>query len=815
MRKKPSTTDSVNESQELINLKNDLNSTREFLELVRFLDKVPQMEKTSYDATRSLYQAVSKGRNIRSLEKKLETFFGPPQKASGKSLPISLRFNPSTKYLRGIRKEQSLFLKKTRNGFFYGALWPWSKNLENITVHLGYISNKMSKNDYNDLEKLVKTKVLNEKVFKEFDADKESWIHGISLASFLQMAMFENISCTLEVKTTGKTGRLFLLQGELIAAETGRLKNKAAAYEILNWDNTSVELREQSTKKTNEINQGLLEILSEALKIRSEDSEDRRATGKAGRADIKEKPTDERYKGLLGSAQKPGKKRFLLVSAVVFAVLLFIAIGAVFSIRVIKQGLVKSEYENLLVQTEELSTLEEKEMLLKEYVNSHSQNPYTEEAEEKIREIHNLIEGQDFQAIIKNVEKLSIDSSYEKKATAIYTAYLTKYPDGTYVDEIQLKISQIPGLIDDIDYEKLTEVAQSDYGKRIEAYLAYLSKHPGGRHINAVKELISDTGEEYYDYLIREVALCEQQKQWERGIELCSRFIDIFKNNYHLDEVIELKTNLQHNKDYYFLIAHIKRSGRNYWMVRKDYYNFLAKHPDTVKKDEIENELSKIGKKINEIKKWETVLIYSKNEQLSLSKRIYELENYISYNSSGPYVDYAKAILTRLQTKNRTLKQRRTDKQRSREQARIRQEKNRIKIERNKIKTMLKSSGGRYVANNDGTFTDTKTGLTWCLLDSRAALNKCLDYKSAQKYVKSLKTGGNRDWRLPYSNELASLYKNEPFFPDKRAKWYWTSEVFTKGYHKNALIVTSKHEKIYKRQEVNLDKCGWIRAVRP
>ncbi len=68
---------------------------------------------------------------------------------------------------------------------------------------------------------------------------------------------------------------------------------------------------------------------------------------------------------------------------------------------------------------------------------------------------------------------------------------------------------------------------------------------------------------------------------------------------------------------------------------------------------------------------------------------------------------------------------------------------------------------------------------------------------------------------MPYSSELAGLYKNEPFFPDKGAKWYWTSEVFTKGYYKNALIVTPKHEKVYKRQAVNLDKCGWVRAVRP
>ncbi len=803
------------ESRELIDLKKDLNITRDFLELVKLLDEIPQMHKTSYDNTRSLYQAVSKGRDVGSLEKKLEEFFGPPRKASGKSLPVSLRFNPSIKYLRGIRNEQSLFLKKTMEGFFYGALWPWLKTPENITVHIGYISSKMKKNDYDDLEKLVKTKVLNERIFKEFDADEESQVQGMSLASFLQMALFEKITCMLEIKTTSKGGRLFLQNGELIAAKTGSFKGRSAAYEIISWENTSIELKESEGKKTNEINQPLLNILSEALKIRSEDSEDRRPIGEAGRSDDKGKPTDERYKRLLGTAQKPGKKKLLLVSAVVFGVLLLITIGAVISMRVIKQGQVKSEYENLLVQAEELRTLEEKEILLKEYVNSHSPDAYTEEAEKKIREIHNLIEEQAFQATIKNVETLSIDSSYEKEATAIYTAYLTKYPDGAYADEIQIKISEIPGLIDDIDYEKLTKVAQSDYGKRIEAYLAYLSKHPGGKHISAVEELISGTGEEYYNYLIREVALCEQQKQWERGIELCSRFIDIFKNNHHLDEVFELKTKLQDEKDYDFLMAHIKRAGNNYKIVTKSYLNFLVKHPDTDKEDEIRNELSRIAKKIDEIRKWETVLIYSKNEQHSLSKRIYELENYISYNSSGPYVDYAKAILMRLQTENRTLKQRRIDEQRSREQARIRQEKDRIRRERDKNKALLKTLGRRYVVNNNGTFTDSKTGLTWCLLDSRTMLNKCLDYKSAENYVKGLTTGGYRNWRLPDSSELAGIYKSEPFFPDSGAQWYWTSEVFTKGYHKKALIVTSKPEKVFKRQEVKLDKCGSVRAVRP
>ena len=805
----------MNESQELRSLKKDLNSTKQFLDLVRHFDELPKMEKTPYDATRSLYQAVSRERDVSILEKKLETFYGPPRKASGKSMPLSLRFNPLTKYLRGIRDEQSLFLKETKEGFFYAALWPWQKTLGNITVHLGYISSKMSKKDYNDFEKLVKINVLNEKIFKKFDTDKKSRIYGMSLASFLKMAMFEKISCDLEIKTRSKTGRLFLQNGELIGAETGRLTNKTAAYEILSWENTSVELKEPSGKKKKEINQELLKILSEALKYKSGGSGERRTTGKAGRTSG-EKPSDEKYRKLLGSAKARDKKRLLPVLVTVLGVILVVvAINFVYT-RILKPRQIQSQYDTLFEMVENLDSLEEKEIILQEFIDSNPEYTDNEKVENKIKEIRDAIETQDFQITLNEVKNLAIDSGYEKKATDIYSSYLIKYPNGLYKDEIKDKISEIPALIDDIDYEKLTEVAQSDYGKRIEAYLSYLSKHPHGRHVNTVEELVSDTGEEYYDYLIRQVALVEQQKNWDRGIELCSRFIDIFKNNYHLDEIVELKTTLQDNKDFDLLMDHIKRSGNNYWIARKGYFDFLSKHPDTDNKDVIKFRLSRIAKKIDELKKWERVLVYSKNVQNRLPERIYELENYISYNSSGPYVGSAKTILRQLQTENRTLKQRHIGQQRNREQTKIRQEKNRINTERKKIKTMLSQSGKRrYVSNNNGTFTDAKTGLTWCLLDSRAALNKCLDYKFAQKYVKSLKTGGYRDWRLPYSNELAGIYKNEPYFPDNRAKWYWTSEVFTKGYSKNALIVTSKHEKVYKRRKANLEKCGWVRAVRP
>ena len=71
-----------------------------------------------------------------------------------------------------------------------------------------------------------------------------------------------------------------------------------------------------------------------------------------------------------------------------------------------------------------------------------------------------------------------------------------------------------------------------------------------------------------------------------------------------------------------------------------------------------------------------------------------------------------------------------------------------------------RSADGRYVDNgNEGTITDTKTGLTWAKKDSWADLGKCLDWNDSKIYVSNLNTGGHTDWRLPTVNELSAIYE--------------------------------------------------------
>jgi len=102
-------------------------------------------------------------------------------------------------------------------------------------------------------------------------------------------------------------------------------------------------------------------------------------------------------------------------------------------------------------------------------------------------------------------------------------------------------------------------------------------------------------------------------------------------------------------------------------------------------------------------------------------------------------------------------------------------EQKRISTERAKMKTLIQATGTRFKVNNNGTVSDTQTGLTWCLLDSSVQLNHCQDYKSAKAFVKALDTGGHKDWRLPTVAELTALYQGHPAFPSPNPTWYWTS----------------------------------------
>jgi hypothetical protein len=800
-------------SKQLTDLMVSLNLTRDFLTLVELLDTLSNMQRTPYEITRSLYQAVSKGRDIESLGREMEGFFGPPKKPAGKPVPVTLRFNPSIKYLNGLREEQALYLRKTQNGFFYGALWPWHKKAGHITVHLGYCANKMSDKDFEDLEKMAKNRVLNEKVFDELSSGKGGMVQGISLASFLHMALLEKITCTLEIRTLGAIGRLHLTDGLLIAAETGSLKGKAAAYEIISWDETDIELKESGEKRKVEIDQMLTDVLTEALRLRKDKAGKSAVAAAATVSPINVSPLD-RYKVLREGQQSP-RNRLVPIVGVAVLVALVLTAGGMFGMRYLKSRLVARDYQAVLDQVAAIDDAEDKKVLLQYFIDSHENSGFSAAAQSQLREIEAQVETEEYAEVLHEVEQLPLDRNYEAAATSIYSQFLEKYPNTPRQGEIQIKISEIPGLIDDVDFEKVKEAVKLDYANRIEAYLDYLVKHPNGRHRGKVEGYLADMSEEYYAHLIREIPRCDENGDWSRCIALCENFSRYFSRNYRVAEVENLKAVMVDKKAVADLMERVRQLGNKHEAAREILVAYLDKNPDTTQVVKIKEKISRLETIIRENRDWETVVAYSQSSQHSLVDRISAINRYLSQNPSGRFQDNARILLVQLQDENRAVYQARIEEQRRKQQLEQERVRRRLEAESQRIAAQVHQAGARYRLNGNGTFTDTRTGLTWALLDSYAHLGGCSDFSGAQRYVRSLTLGGHKDWRLPFANELSQLYKTEPFYPGESAPWYWTSEVYAKGYSKMALIVTSERDARFGRLQKDLYDCGAVRAVRP
>jgi hypothetical protein len=137
--------------------------------------------------------------------------------------------------------------------------------------------------------------------------------------------------------------------------------------------------------------------------------------------------------------------------------------------------------------------------------------------------------------------------------------------------------------------------------------------------------------------------------------------------------------------------------------------------------------------------------------------------------------------------------------------------------EKERLLKEFAKKGSRFNIKNTDTVFDTKTGLTWMLIDSRLSSDQCMTYEEAQRYVKSMTLGGYSDWRLPKAKELVDfLSPPSPFLQGATSDWYWSSDSFKRysgGWIILVDVVTSRPRLSVAKQDAK--NCGWFRAVRP
>ena len=71
---------------------------------------------------------------------------------------------------------------------------------------------------------------------------------------------------------------------------------------------------------------------------------------------------------------------------------------------------------------------------------------------------------------------------------------------------------------------------------------------------------------------------------------------------------------------------------------------------------------------------------------------------------------------------------------------------------------------GRFIAYDNGTVKDTKTGLMWAAKDNWKDIN----YEDAKQYCENYRGGGYADWRMPTLQELYGLYDETKSYKAKQ-----------------------------------------------
>jgi hypothetical protein len=126
--------------------------------------------------------------------------------------------------------------------------------------------------------------------------------------------------------------------------------------------------------------------------------------------------------------------------------------------------------------------------------------------------------------------------------------------------------------------------------------MSYLETHPNGKHRDTVNQFISDMSEEYYVYLKKNIALCQEQEDWGRCIRLCGSYSDAYGDDKRSKELQRMqrvfRKKLQDKIVFANLIQNAKEAGTDYKGARRIFLDYLEAHPDSSLKKAVQRELT-------------------------------------------------------------------------------------------------------------------------------------------------------------------------------------------------------------------------------
>ncbi len=114
------------------------------------------------------------------------------------------------------------------------------------------------------LQKPVAAQHLLDLIREIFAQRAQGHVKGLSLSGFLQLLNSERRTCCLAVRSGDKTGRVHMLEGEVINAVYRGVEGRRALYHLLKWERPEIDVETYSLATRKRIRSPLARLLLEA-----------------------------------------------------------------------------------------------------------------------------------------------------------------------------------------------------------------------------------------------------------------------------------------------------------------------------------------------------------------------------------------------------------------------------------------------------------------------------------------------------------------------------------------------------------------------
>ncbi len=305
------------------------------------------------------------------------------------------------------------------------------------------------------------------------------------------------------------------------------------------------------------------------------------------------------------------RKKQLIIGGTLAAAIIVITVAGFILSAIHQKQVRKYEFQTLMAKVRQQQEPENKLQLLGKYLTSHQSNEYLNKVEQEIKKIQNQIKEQKYAAVMAKADGFKEADAYEK-AAQVYQQFIDNNPDSPYIKNAKEQITNMASLSENRDYEQLkTIMTDGAPDEKIAAARSYLKNYPKGRHKDQVSQVIDNMSGEYFIFIKNRLNECEKQENWDKSIELCNSYIDIYDNS-HTDQLKQLLPKYEkHQKDTQAFAMLKKRAaaqGDDYQAAKQIYQDYLEAYPDTTVADDIRKELAQLDewiqqKRINTAKK--------------------------------------------------------------------------------------------------------------------------------------------------------------------------------------------------------------------